>query len=227
VYRMNTISFFEETVRNVRFSLRTLRKSPAFAAAAILTLAIGTGANTAVFSVVDGVLLKPLAYPKPERLVSISHIAPGLGGVTSDTGLHLSASMYFTYSEQNRSFEKIGVWTPLQVSVSGVGDPEQVRAIAVSPGILEALGIPPALGRSFSAEDQKPGATRTILLSHGYWQRRFGGAASVIGRTVMVDSLPRQVIGVMPNSFRIADLPAAMILPLQLDGHGPPWRGFP
>jgi putative ABC transport system permease protein len=180
VYRMNTMSFLEETARNVRFSVRTLRKNPAFAAATILTFAIGIGANTAVFSVVDGVLLKPLAYREPERLVSIKHLAPGLGGVTAVTGLGLSTGMYFTYAEQNRSFESMGVWTSSRVSV-GAADPEQVLSIAVSSGALEALGIPPERGRWFSADDQKPGAALTVLLSHGFWQQRFGGVPDVIG----------------------------------------------
>jgi predicted permease len=227
VYRMDTISLLEETSRNVHFSVRALRKSPAFAVAAILTIAIGIGANTAVFSVVDGVLLKPLAYREPERLVSIRNSAPGIGGVTAATGLGLSTGMYYTYSEQNRTFENLGVWNSSLVSVSGTGgDPEQVLSIAVSPGTLEALGVPPALGRWFSAEDQKPGAAPAILLSHGYWQQRFGGQADVIGRTVMVDAQPRQVIGVMPISFRIADLPAAILAPLQLDRTRAELSGF-
>lgn len=226
VYRMNTVAFLEETLRNVRFSVRALRKSPAFAMAAILTVAIGIGANTAVFSVVDGVLLKPLAYREPDRLVSIQHVAPGLGGVTNESGLRLSSGMYFTYSEQNRSFENIGVWSPSRVSVSSVGDPEQVLSIAVSQGVLEALGVPPELGHWFSSDDQKPGAAPTILLSHAYWQQRFGGETNVIGRTVMVDSQPRQVVGVMPKSFRIADLPAAIITPLQLDRAHAELSGF-
>jgi predicted permease len=217
VYRMNTISFLEETARNIRFSARALRKKPAFTAAAILTFAIGIGANTAVFSVVDGVLLKPLAYPHPERLVSIRQVAPGLGGVTTDAGLGLSTGMYFTYSEQNLTFENMGVWTSAKVSVSGVADPEQVLSIGVSPGTLEALEVAPQFGRSFSADDQKPGAAPTILLSHAYWQQRFGGDANVIGRTLIVDSRARQVIGVMPKTFRISDLPAAIIAPLQFD----------
>lgn len=99
-------------------------------------------------------------------------------------------------------------------------------SVAVSPGTLEALGVPPELGRWFSADDQKPGAAPTILLSHGYWQQRFGGEADVLGRTVMVDSRPRQVIGVMPKSFRIADLPAAIIAPLQLDRTRAELSGF-
>src|SRR5215471_13525684 len=168
VYRMNTISFLEETARNVRFSVRALRKNPAFAAAAILTIAIGIGANTAVFSIVDRVLLKPLAYREPERLVSIRNAAPGIGGVTAATGIGLSTGMYFTYSEQNRSFENMGVWSSSLVSVSGTGgDPEQVLSVGISPGTLEALGVSPELGHWFSAGDQKPGAAPTILLSHG------------------------------------------------------------
>src|SRR5215469_5021240 len=226
VYRMNTISFLEETARNFRFSLRALRRNPTFAVAAILTFGIGIGANTAVFSVVDGILLKPLPYRQPDRLVSIRHTAPGLGGVTSVTGLGLSTGMYFTYSEQDRSFEHMGVWAPSQVSVSGVGNPEQALAISVSPGILEALGVPAEIGRSFSADDQQPGAAPTILLSHGYWQQRFGGERRVIGRTLIVDSVPRQVIGVMPKSFRIADLPAALFAPLQLDRRRAELSGF-
>jgi predicted permease len=227
VYRMNTISFLEETARNIRFSVRVLRKSPVFAVAAILTIGIGIGANTAVFSVVDGVLLKPLLYREPERLVSVRNAAPGIGGVTAATGIGLSTGMYFTYSEQNRSFENMGAWTSSLVSVSGTGgDPEQVLSIAVSPGTLEALGVPPELGRWFSPDDQKPGAAPTVLLSHGYWQQRFGGRADVIGRTVMVDAQPRQVIGVMPKSFRIVDLPAAVFAPLQLDRTRAEMSGF-
>ena len=226
VYQMNTISFLDETARNLRFSLRTLRKSPAFAAAAILTIAIGIGANTAVFSVVDGVLLKPLAYPDPDRLVSIRHFVPGLGGVTAVIGLPLSTGMYFTYTEENRAFENMGVWTSFKVSVDGVGIPEQALSVAVSSGTLEALAVPAELGRRFSTEDQRPGAARTILLSHAYWQQRFGADPGVIGRTLIVDSRPRQVIGVMPRSFRIADLPAAIFIPMQLDRAKAEMSGF-
>ena len=217
VYRMNTIAFLEETARNVRFSMRILRKNPGFAAAAIITLAIGIGANTAVFSVVDGVLLKPLAYPEPERLVSISHFAPGFGGIVDQTGLRLSTGMYFTYLRENHSFENMGVWNSSMVAVSGASEPEQVLAIGVSAGTLEALSVPPMLGHWFSAQEQKPGAPQTVLLTHSYWQQRFGGDPAVIGRTLSVDSRPRQVIGVMPKEFRMADLPASIITPMQLD----------
>jgi predicted permease len=120
----------------------------------------------------------------------------------------------------------MGVWTSSQVSLSGAGDPEQVLSIAVSPGTLEALGIPAESGRWFSADDQKPDAVPTILLTHAYWQLRFGSDPGVIGRTVLVDSRSRQVIGVMPKSFRMADLPAAVILPLQLDEARATLAGF-
>src|SRR5581483_1694001 len=130
------------------------------------------------------------------------------------------------YAEQNRSFEHLGAWTSSMVSVSGLSEPEQVLSIAVSSGTLEALDVAPEFGRWFSADDQKPGAAPTLLLSHGYWQQRFGGERDVIGRTVMVNSVPHRVIGVMPPSFRIADLPAAVVTPLQLDRMHAELSGF-
>jgi hypothetical protein len=136
---MNTLSPLEEIARNVRFSLRALRRSPGFATAAILTLAIGIGANTAVFSLVNGVLLKPPPYPEAGRLISVQHTAPGAPGVMSASGnLRPSASMFFTYADHNRSFEAIGGWTAAVVTVTSQGEPEEVRAIFVTKGVLEA-----------------------------------------------------------------------------------------
>ncbi|HEU0177638.1 MAG TPA: ABC transporter permease, partial [Blastocatellia bacterium] len=186
VYRMNTLSFLEEIARNVRFSLRTLRRNPGFAAAAILTLAIGIGANTAVFSVVNSVLLKPLPYPAAGRLISVQHTAPGAPGLMSASGdLRLSASMFFTYADHNRSFEAIGAWTAAAATVTGQGEPEEVRTIIVTKGVLEALGVKPAAGRWIEEADQSPGAARVVMLSYGYWQRRFGGDQAVIGKSLI------------------------------------------
>src|SRR5262245_8171681 len=182
VYRMNTLSFLEEIARNVRFSLRALRRNPGFAAAAILTLAIGIGANTAVFSVVNGVLLKPLPYSEAGRLISVQHTAPGAPGLMSASGdLRLSASMFFTYADHNRSFEAIGGWTAAAATVTGRGEPEEVRTITMTKGVLEALGVKPAVGRWLSEADQSPGAARVVMLSDGYWQRRLGGYAAGVG----------------------------------------------
>ncbi|HLK17313.1 MAG TPA: ABC transporter permease [Bryobacteraceae bacterium] len=226
IYRMNGVAWLDSISGDVRYALRGLRKQPSFAAVAMLTLALGIGANTAVFSVVNSVLLKPLAFPNPEELVDLKLVAPGAGGVLSSRGLGLSTSMYFTYAEQNRSFQSMGVWTSGTVAITGLGEPEQIFANVISDGLLQTLAVQPRIGRPFTAADQFPGANRTVLLSDGYWQRRFGGDPSVIGRKILVDAVAREIIGVMPASFRIADTPADIILPMQLDRRQAILEGF-
>ena len=218
VYRMNTLSFLEEIVRNIRFSLRTLRRNPGFTAAAILTLAIGIGANTAVFNVVDGILLKPLPYPEAGRLISVQHTAPGAPGLISASGdLRLSASMFFTYADHNRSFEAIGGWTASSATVTGRAEPEEVRTIIVTKGVLEALRVKPEVGRWLADADQSPGAARVVMLSYKYWQRRFGGDQAVIGKTLTVNAQPAQIVGVMPAGFGVVDTEAELIMPFQFN----------
>jgi len=205
-------------LRDFRHSLRALLRAPGFAAVAVLTIAIGIGANTAVFSVVNSVLLKPLPYPHAEQLIALWHKAPGAGGLASVSGdLRPSASMYVTYSEQNHSFQSIGIWSAGTVSVTGIAEPEQVPGVFVSDGVLEALDMPPAAGRWLTPADQKPGAPATILLGYGYWQRRFAGDPSAIGRKIMVNSRPREIVGVMPRGFRIVNADADLIAPLAID----------
>jgi putative ABC transport system permease protein len=226
IYRMNGIQWLDSISGDLRYALRGLRKQPSFTAVAVLTLALGIGANTAVFSVVNSVLLKPLPFPDGDDLVDLAQVAPGAGGVLSTRGLGLSSSMYFTYAEQNRSFQSLGVWTSHGVTVTGLGEPEQVFANLVSDGLLQALAVQPQIGRPLTAADQLPGANGTILLSHGYWQRRFGGDRSVIGRKILIDSIPREIVGVMPAGFRIADTSADVIVPLQLDRRQAILEGF-
>jgi predicted permease len=227
IYRMNTITFLDTLVGDIRYGLRMLARSPMFTAAALLTLAIGIGANTAVFSVVNSVLVRPLRYPKPEQLVALHQDAPGAAGLANAAdGLALSPSMYFTYAGQNRSFQALGVWTQGTANVTGLAEPEQVRTVSVSDGVLEALGVPPAVGRWLLPADQIPqapepmsfsGRSSTVLLSYGYWQRHFGGDPSAIGRNLTVDSLPRQIVGVMPRGFRVVKTEPDLILPLAFD----------
>jgi predicted permease len=228
IYHMNTMTLLDALVREVRYSLRMLARSPMFTAAALLTLAIGIGANTAVFSVVNSVLLRPLRYPNAEQLVALHQDAPGAAGLANAAdGLALSPSMYFTYAERNRSFQALGVWTSGTANVTGLAEPEQVRTVAVSDGVLQALGVPPAAGRWFLAADQIPegpptsigfsGRSSTVILSYGYWQRHFGGDRSVIGRNLIVDSLARQIVGVMPQGFRVVKMEPDLILPLAFD----------
>jgi predicted permease len=227
IYYMNTIAFLDTVVRDLRYALRALRQNPTFTAVALLTLAIGIGANTAVFSVVNSVLLEPLPYPKSDELVALRQVAPGAAGLASfRDNLLLSPSMYFTYSEHNRSFQSLGVWTGARAGVTGLAEPEQVRLVVISSGVLETLQVPPALGRWLSPADQVPiarmpigfgGLSNTVMLSYGYWQRRFGGNRSAIGRNITVDSRPIQIVGVMPRGFRLVDTEFDLMAPLAFD----------
>src|SRR5271155_4009162 len=213
-----SVVWLEQLLQDIRFALRMLSKSPGFTAVAILTLAIGIGGNAAVFSVVNSVLLKPLNYPRSEELVSLHQIAPGAAGLADfENGLLLSPSMYFTYAENNRTFQSLGVWDPGTASVTGLADPEQVRVVDVSDGVLQALDVAPEAGRWFSAADQVPNGPARAMLSYGYWQRRFGGDRSAIGRNIQVDSRPLEIIGVMPQGFRFVDSDFDLIRPFQFD----------
>ncbi|MGB9461631.1 MAG: ABC transporter permease [Candidatus Acidiferrum sp.] len=208
----------EHFFADARYALRMLRHNPVFAVVGLLTIAIGIGANAAVFSVVNSVLLKPLPYPKAEELVSLHQIAPGAAGLADfENGLLLSPSMYFTYIEQNRTFQSLGVWITDTASVTGLAEPEQVRLIEVSSGVLETLDVPPEVGRWFMQSDQIPQGRETVMLSYGYWQRRFGGDRSVIGRNLLVDSRSREIVGVMPQDFRFVDTDFDVIVPLAFD----------
>jgi len=210
--------FLHTLFQDLRFGLRMLRKNPSFTAVALLTIAIGIGANAAVFSVVNSVLLNSLNYPKPEELVALHQVAPGAAGLADfENGLLLSPSMYFTYAEQNRSFQSLGVWTTDISNVTGVAEPEQVRAVVLSDGVLQTLGVAPQLGRWLLAADQTPRGPQRVMLGYGYWQRRFGGDREVVGRSIMVDSKSTEVVGVMPKGFRFADTDFDLVEALQFD----------
>src|SRR5580692_5301458 len=186
-------------MRSLKQVLRRLTQAPLFTALTLLTLALGIGANTAIFSVVNSVMIKPLPYPQSESLVGIWHSAPGITGIGD--GLNMCPTMYFTYREENRVFQDLGIWQSGGASITGIGDPEQVRALTVTYGTLQALGVQPVLGRLFSQAADMPGSAETVILTNGYWLRRFGGDKSVIGRTITIDSRPHNVIGVMPAEF--------------------------
>lgn len=210
--------WLEDLSGDVRFGLRALRRNSVFTVVALLTIAIGIAANAAVFSVVNSVLLKPLNYPQSEELVSLHQIAPGAEGLGDfQNGLLLSPSMYFAYSEHNRSFQSSGVWINGTANVTGLAEPEQIRTVSVSDGVLETLSVPPAIGRSLSQADQAPNGPQRVMLSYGYWQRRFGGDRAAIGRNIMVDSQPREIVGVMPQGFRFVDADFELAAPLAFD----------
>jgi putative ABC transport system permease protein len=186
-----------------------------FTSVALVTLALGIGANTAIFSVVNGVLIKPLPYPEARQLAGVWHLAPGIAGIAGD--INCSPTMYFTYREQSRTFQEFGLWSNDGVSVTGAGDPEQVQALDVTYGTLQALGVQPAMGRWFSQADDTPGAPDTVLLTYGFWQRHFAGSPSTVGRTLTVDAKPHIIIGVLPQNFRFLNSHADLILPMQFD----------
>jgi predicted permease len=210
--------WLEDLFGDLRFGARMLRKSPGFTIIALLTIAIGIAANAAVFSVVNSVLLKPLNYPKAGELVALHQVAPGAEGLSDfENGLFLSPSMYFTYSEHNRTFQSLGVWVAGTANVTGLAEPEQVRTVYVSNGVLETLGVPPAVGRWLSPADQMPNGPQRVMLSYGYWQRRLGGHRTVIGRNIIVDSHAKEIVGVMPQGFRFLDADFDLAAPLAFD----------
>jgi predicted permease len=214
VRAVRTGAWLETLLRDVRFVLRRLRKSPGFTAVAVLTLALGIGATTAVFSVVEGVLLKPLPYPHPEELVYVSHTRSNITG-----DMQSSPSNYFIYREQGRAFQDIGLYEDDSVSVTGIAEPEQISALDVTDGVLAILGVPPMLGRVFNSADDSPGNPETVVLSYGFWRRKFGGDPSAIGRTILIDGKVHEIIGVMPGKFRFLMMlqEPEIYLPLQLN----------
>jgi predicted permease len=214
-------------LQDVRYGIPQLRKTPGLTVIAILTLALGIGANTAIFTVVNGVLLRPLHYPRAEELVSLHQIAPGAAGLADfENGLLLSPSMYFTYAEHNRTFQSLGIWLTGTANVTGLAEPEQVRTVLVSDGVLQTLNVPPAVGRWLLQTDQVPRGPQRVMLSYGYWQRRFGGTRTVIGRKVMLDSQPREIVGVMPEGFQLVDADFDLIIPAAFDRSGLILAGF-
>jgi len=197
----------------LKHALRRLAKFPLFTSVAVLTLAIGIGANCAIFAVVYGVLLKPLPYPDSGRLVSVDHSAPGVNIERAGAAPFL----YFTYREQAKSFEAIGLYQGDTESVTGLAEPEEIPAVAVSQGVLPALGVRPAVGRLFTEADDAPGSPETTILTYAYWQARFAGDPSAVGRRVMFDGRPREIIGILPATFRFLDRNPSALVPLQLD----------
>ena len=205
------MALFYEQFKQV---LRRLGRAPLFTAVTLITLAVGIGANTVIFSVVEGVLLKPLNYPQSDRLIGVWYHVPGM----EIENLPMAPFLYFIEREQNTTFEDIGVYSGDSLSVTGAGEPEHVQGLDVTDGTLPILGAKPALGRLFSRRDDSPGTPQTVVLSDGYWRKKFGGDVSVIGRSILVDGKAREIIGVLPRNFHfLDDEDAVLYLPMQWD----------
>ena len=207
-------ALLQDASLDLRHSVRALRRAPAFTLVATVTLALGIGAATAVFSVLNGVLIQPLPYPDPEALVSIWNTSPASDKANR---VPLSATQWFTYRDENRAFAELGLWSSGRASVAGSPGPEELETLRVTDGTLQALGVRPAVGRWFSGHDDSPGSPDSIMLTDWSWKRRYGGDRSVIGQSLTLDGLPRTVIGVMPAGFQFLNHRPDVILPFRFN----------
>jgi len=203
----------ESVTRQFRFAIRKLLRAPLFSITAIVTLAVGIGANTAIFSVVNGVLLKPLPYDEPGQLIGLWNTAPGLNFDI----LNQSPATYLTYRADTQTLEDVALWATRSAQITGIDEPEQVEALLVTDGFFPTLRAGTALGRSFSAEDDSPGAPPTAMLSYGYWQRAYGGANDVLGRTITMNGTTREIIGIAPEGFSFLDTDPEIFYPPRFD----------
>jgi hypothetical protein len=182
---------------DLRYAARSLRQRPAFTALAVLTLALGIGATSAIFSVANGVLLQPLPYERPQEVVMVHTRLEG------NSGSELSLPEYLDIREQARSFARLAAFSNGSLTLTGSGTPERLPAGFVTADAMPLLGVSPALGRSFATEDDLPGRPPVVVLSDGLWRRRFGSDPDVVGRTLLLDDMPTTVLGVMPPGFQL------------------------
>ena len=183
----------DEIAQDIRYGFRTLAKSYGFTTVAVLTLALGIGANSAIFSFVDGVLLKPLPYPDPERILQVWEKLPGGG----NNGV--STANFLDWQHQSDVFEAMVATTGGSMTLSGIGDPVMLRVGRVSAGYFDVFGIKPSLGRTFAPDEDQPGKETVVVLSHRIWTSQFGADAGIVGKTITLDNRPFTVIGVMPE----------------------------
>ena len=188
----------DSLLQDIRYSLRRLVKSPAFTLVVVLTLALGIGANTAIFSAVNAVLLRPLAFRDPERLVTIEHLYPSLGGMKAP----VSAPGFRDYQARTRAFESMAVESNWAANLTGVGEPVRIQGARVTGRFFGTLAVPALLGRGLLPGEDSAGHDHVVVLSYGLWQRLFGGERSVVGRSLSLNGEPYEVVGVMPEGFR-------------------------
>jgi putative ABC transport system permease protein len=221
--------FLDQLGQDLRFALRTLRTAPGFTLVAVLILAVGIGANVAVFSMLKGMILRPLPYPEPDRIVAVWE--GGLGSTRGSTNYQpLAGPDYHDFRDQNRSFQELGVYTFRWFNTAIGDEPERIRGIAATAGVLHVLGLPPLHGRYFS-EEEEAGSDHVVVLGHQYWLDQFQGDPEVIGRTITLDRESWQVIGILPPEFEFPSPwgraePVQLITPVELsrtEGRGSHW----
>ncbi|HJU64690.1 MAG TPA: ABC transporter permease, partial [Gemmatimonadaceae bacterium] len=196
--RMRLDETMDALRQDARYAIRQARRAPGFTLVALFTLALGIGANAAIFSVVNAVVLRPLPFAQPERLVRVWN------SWDDQPRGDLSPAEYLDYRDRATAFEHLGVYAGATATITGDGEPEQVPASFVSAGVVPALGVLPLAGRSFTREEELPGFDG-VLIGYGLWQRRYGGDQSVLGRGVTVNGIPRTIIGIMPNDYRLPE----------------------
>jgi putative ABC transport system permease protein len=184
--------------QDIRYSLRLLLKRPGFTLVTVITLALGIGANTAIFSMVNALLINPLPFPKVDRLVAMWEKIPSQGVERNETAI----ANYIDWQAQNQSFEEVALYSWWNANLSGIDPPERVQGYVVTTNLLNTLKVRPALGRDFTPEEAQPGKDHVIILSYGLWQRRFGGDPDIINQTLTVNGIPRTIIGIMPEDYQ-------------------------
>ncbi len=194
-------------LQDLRYGIRTLLKRPGFTVVAVLALALGIGANSAIFSVVNSVLLRPLPYKDPGQLVIAWETNPQLLSDYLKTHNEAAPANFFDWQTESKSFENLAAFRWQDFNLTGGETPEQVIGNAVTTNMFATLGVRPVLGRDFLAEEGQAGRENVVILSHGLWQRRFGSAQNVVGQTISVNGRPHVIVGVMPEGF---EFPRAM-----------------
>jgi predicted permease len=206
-------STLERLYDDTRYALRRLLHKPGFTTASVLTLALGIGGTTAIFSIINGDLLKPLPYSDPDRLVALWHTAPGVNLEECEMG----PSQYFVYSDETRTFEDVSLWGDGRATVTGLAEPEEVTILLVTNRLLPILRVPPALGRTYNPTDEIPASPGTVILTDSYWKARLGGDRSAVGRSLTIDGNPYEVIGVLPPSFQFMDRRVSLLMLMRFD----------
>jgi putative ABC transport system permease protein len=196
----------DEVTQDVRYALRTLRKSPGFTTIAVLTIALGIGANTAIFSMVNAAILRPLGYPQAQQLMFVTTDHPGT----------VSPAEYWELADINQSFSIVGAFVVGEANLSARDSPRRATSATANAELLEALAVPPERGRWFRREETSAGGPAVVILSHNLWQSAFGAREDLVGQSIEIDGVGYEVIGIMPSGFDLMDKRIQLWLPLQL-----------
>jgi putative ABC transport system permease protein len=214
----------QNVLQDLRYGARMLLKKPGFTLIAVITLALGIGANTAIFSVVNGVLLRPLPYKEPGRLARVYSEFPTM----NLRKFWISPPEFLDIQKESKSWESIGAWTTGGVNLSSTGEPIRVTSNSVTRSLIDTLGVPPMMGRAFTPEEEKPNGPRSVIISYGLWGRAFGGRADIVGQTVRINTAPFTIVGVMPQGYVFppgSNEPTDVWIPFQFDPANPGSRG--